>query len=276
MTKLAQLQRDWDDLATIDHMWAICSENDKQHEKWDLEEFFETGKLHIRKVLESVNGSDIPLNRGMALDFGCGIGRLTQALAQEFDIVYGVDIAPTMIERAKQVNRFGERCRYVLNAQDDLQVFDDNSFDFIYTYIVLQHMPPDLMLRYLQEFIRILRPKGVLIFQVPLQRLEQDEKKNYLSSLPKYHPARVTNKLKGVMVGHDITDRYYKLRRLGFSKIWLYKAFGLRPEIQMHTLSEDVITKFILAQGATIVHMIIKEDITAKMSDGQFTVVKPA
>jgi ubiquinone/menaquinone biosynthesis C-methylase UbiE len=212
----------------------------------------------------------------MAFDFGCVIVRLTQALSQEFDIVYGVDIAPTMIERAKQVNRFGERCRYVLNAQDDLQVFDDNSFDFIYTYIVLQHMPPDLMLRYLQEFIRILRPKGVLIFQVPLQRLEQDEKKNYLSSLPKYHPARVTNKLKGVMVGHDITDRYYKLRRLGFSKIWLYKAFGLRPEIQMHTLSEDVITKFILAQGATIVHMTIKEDVTTKMFDGQFTVVKPA
>ena len=44
MNGLEQLQRDWNDLAEIDPMWAICSDPGKAHGKWDTEEFFEKGK----------------------------------------------------------------------------------------------------------------------------------------------------------------------------------------------------------------------------------------
>ena len=50
-------------------------------------------------------------------------------------------------------------------------IFDDNSFDFIYSYVVLQHMRPDYALSYLREFVRVLAPGGVMAFQLPCRRI---------------------------------------------------------------------------------------------------------
>jgi ubiquinone/menaquinone biosynthesis C-methylase UbiE len=275
MSKLNKLQQDWDDLAKIDPMWAICSDPTKHQNKWEAAEFFATGKQQIRRVLETIHDLDVVLNRGTALDFGCGIGRLTQALAEEFNSVYGVDISSIMIERAGQFNRFGERCRYILNPRENLQIFKDEFFDFIFTYIVLQHMPPDLMLGYLREFIRTLKTGGILMFQVPIQLFEKDTKTTFLKSLPIYHPHRVLNKLKGMSIGHSVTDRYYKLRKLGIPETWLYKVFGFRPDIQMHTLDEELIRKFMMDLGAEIVHVEKREDELSKMLWADFVVIKP-
>jgi SAM-dependent methyltransferase len=275
MNKIDKLQQDWDDLAKIDPMWAILSNPLKQQGKWDVEEFFGTGRHQIRNVLGTINSLDVILNTGVALDFGCGLGRLTQALAEEFDMVYGVDISAKMIEHAGQFNKFRESCKYFLNTKSDLQLFDDASFDFIYTYIVLQHMPPELMLGYLKEFIRTLRVQGILMFQVPIQRLEHDTNKTYLTSLPKLHHHRVMNKLRGILIGHGLTDRYYRLRKLGISSTWLYKTLGFRPEIQMHTLDEVVVTNLMLEQGMKIVHIEKREDDLTKMLWAEFVAVKP-
>jgi ubiquinone/menaquinone biosynthesis C-methylase UbiE len=72
-----------------------------------------------------------------------------------------------MIRLAREYNRFGSRCRYYVNAADDLRMFEDGHFDFIYSNIVLQHIPPEYSTRYIREFIRILDPHGMAVFQVP-------------------------------------------------------------------------------------------------------------
>jgi predicted SAM-dependent methyltransferase len=179
-----------------------------------------------------------------------------------------------MIERAVQYNRFEERCKYILNTQDNLHIFTDNFFDFIYTYIVLQHIPSDLTVGYLKEFIRILKVGGILMFQIPVQRLEQDTNKIYLQSLPRYHPHRILNKLRGILVGHSLADRYYRLKRLGFSEAWLYRELGFRPEIQMHTLEEATIIELMTDQAAEVVHFEKREDELTKMVWAEFIVVK--
>ena len=72
----------------------------------------------------------------------------------------GVDVAASMIEHARELNRHGERCTYISNSADDLSIFADGTFDFILTELVLQHLPPELMFRYVGEFVRVLRPGG--------------------------------------------------------------------------------------------------------------------
>ena len=139
---IKRLRRHWDALGKTDPLWANLTNDDKRGGKWDADEFFLTGEQEIEEVMDFVGSLSVTFPYGRALDFGCGVGRLTQALAARFDEVWGVDIAPSMIEAANRYNRHPGTCHYYLNDRTDLTRFEDGSFDFIYSNIVLQHMRP--------------------------------------------------------------------------------------------------------------------------------------
>ena len=168
--ELGELQKNWDEFGRIDPLWAILTDPSKTNNRWDPQEFFATGEDEIDCLMDHMDHvATLPpsLRRGRALDFGCGIGRLTLALCKHFEQCIGVDIAPSMIELARKYNRFGDRCQYHVNAANDLRMFEDGWFDFIYSNIVLQHIPPKYSAQYIRDFVRILTPGGVAVFQVP-------------------------------------------------------------------------------------------------------------
>jgi len=150
-------------------MWAILTDPAKAGGRWDADEFFATGVREVGALMEQAAAWRKPIARRSALDFGCGIGRLSQALADHFDRVYGVDISPKMIELAQQHNRKGARVEYLCSAAGDLSHFADGSIDMILSWITLQHMRPRYARRYIQEFLRVLAPGGLLVFQYPSQ-----------------------------------------------------------------------------------------------------------
>ncbi|HEV2361975.1 MAG TPA: class I SAM-dependent methyltransferase [Acidimicrobiales bacterium] len=133
---------------------------------WDVDEFFATGEEWVASSMAQL--ADLGIHpRGRALDFGCGMGRLAQALAGRLDSVVGVDIAESMVELARKHNAHGDRCRYLVNGSDDLSQFADGSFDFVYTMIVLQHVGADRAAGFIAEFMRVLAPGGFAMFQLP-------------------------------------------------------------------------------------------------------------
>jgi SAM-dependent methyltransferase len=164
---LRGLQQTWDELATRDAMWAVLTGPRATARAWDQDAFFATGVAEIDAVLDRVRRAGVIPRFHRALDFGCGPGRLTQALAGQFERADGVDISSAMIARARTFNRLGDRCHYHLNETDRLAAFDDATFDFVYSMITLQHMEPQYSRRYIQEFFRVLRPGGVVVFQLP-------------------------------------------------------------------------------------------------------------
>ena len=164
--ELKELQKHWNLFGKRDPLWAILTWNDKKDNKWNPDDFFETGKHEIKDVMQYVEKLGLLQQRGRALDFGCGVGRLTQALANYFEEVVGIDIAPSMLKLAERYNRFGARCMYYINGVDNLRLFSDQEFHFIYAHIVLHHMRPDYAKSYIKEFLRVLKPQGVLIFQL--------------------------------------------------------------------------------------------------------------
>ncbi len=166
-TELRQLQKDWNYLGEVDPLWAILSNPTKLGGHWNLEEFFQTGVAEIDAIMNYMQRLGIQVPHRYALDFGCGVGRLTQALCRNFEQCAGVDIAASMIERARTLNRYGDRCQYYLNSADDLSLFSTGQFDFIYSNIVFQHMPPQFSTKYLKECLRTLQPGGIFIFQIP-------------------------------------------------------------------------------------------------------------
>ncbi len=163
---IAALRRNWEALGRSQPMRAILERRDP----WDVEELLATGRERVDAILAEP-GIARRLHTGRALDFGCGIGRLTQALAERFDEVVGVDIAASMIELANRHNRFPRSCTYILNTDRRLSALDDSSFDFALSLIVLQHVGRDLAVGYIAELLRVLRPGGLAFFQAPSERI---------------------------------------------------------------------------------------------------------
>jgi SAM-dependent methyltransferase len=169
VVELLDLQRNWDGLGEVDPLWAVLSHPDKRS-AWSVDDFFATGRESIGEALTTAERLGYPKRRRTALDFGCGVGRLTQALAASFEHAVGVDIAPSMIRQARELNRHGDRCEYVLNGAADLRVLDGRAFDFVYSSIVLQHIHPRYSVEYVREFVRLLAPGGLALFDLTAEQ----------------------------------------------------------------------------------------------------------
>lgn len=165
---LGRLRSDWTRLAEEDPLWAVCVHPDRKGGRWDLREFNATGRAEIAAAMAHLDRLGLCRRRERALDFGCGVGRLTAALIAHFAEVTGVDISPAMLERAARFNGADGRCRYLHNDTADLRAFGDGSFDLVYSSLVLQHIPPPLARAYLAEFVRVLRPGGAIMLLVPV------------------------------------------------------------------------------------------------------------
>jgi SAM-dependent methyltransferase len=163
---LSRIRKQWTTLGEIDPFRAILSRPGESAMAWDRTAFFETGVVEIEEVLQTAKRFS-PVHFAAAMDFGCGVGRLSQALALHFDRVIGIDIAESMIQTAAQFNEFPNRCEYVHNVASDLPALRDKSVDFIYSNITLQHMVPSLAGSYIREFFRIARHDAHVIFQLP-------------------------------------------------------------------------------------------------------------
>ena len=164
--KIEQWQENWNVLGKDDPLWVVLTDPSKKGGRWEPSEFFASGIQEIEAVLADIEQLDGSFGRGRALDFGCGVGRLSQALADHFDEVHGVDISPSMIGHAERFNQHPGKCHFHLNGCDNLKIFSDDHFDFIYSNITLQHIEGRFAKQYIREFIRVLKPGGLAVFQV--------------------------------------------------------------------------------------------------------------
>src|ERR1035441_10012066 len=75
------------------------------------------------------------------LDFGCGVGRVTRALAGIFGEVHGVDISGEMVKLAQAQLSDLPNARVHQTSGRDLDVLGDLMFDFAFSFSVFQHVP---------------------------------------------------------------------------------------------------------------------------------------
>lgn len=156
-----QVRADWTRLGAEDPLWAVHVAPDKRGGRWEVEEFLDLGRQDVDRARGILTGLGLPTTWDRVLDFGCGAGRLSQALAEHADEVVGLDVSPPMLETARALDRSDGRCSFVLGEDPDLRAFPDGSFDLVYTERVLQHLPRPVLENYLAEFVRVLRPGGV-------------------------------------------------------------------------------------------------------------------
>ncbi len=166
MAMHGRLGRAWDQLGRQNALGAILTRDGRVAE-WNLAEFLATGSDDVGRFLADLDRIAPGVSRRQALDFGCGVGRITRALAAHFENVVGVDVAPSMIERARALNAECAGCSFILNRAPHLRAFPTGAFDVVYSRLVLQHVRPPVVRKYILELIRVVAPGGVLMFQLP-------------------------------------------------------------------------------------------------------------
>jgi SAM-dependent methyltransferase len=228
MSRLERHQRDWEDLATLDPLWAIASTPEHRFGAWDEDAFMASGERKAKGLMSHLDRLGLPARRERALDFGCGVGRITLPLSTHFAETTGVDIAPAMIEQARQRAAGRPGVRYVLNDRDDLEVLAGERFDLVYTGLVLQHQPSRATaLRYLGALAQLVGPGGVLVAQLPVA---------------------MTMRLR-LQPGRRV---YEALRRLGVPRDTLYKRLRLQP-MRMTWIPRAEVERCLAAHGLAIV-----------------------
>jgi len=105
---------------------------------------------------------------GLCVEVGCGPGRMTGVLAERFDRVVAVDVSEGMLERARSAVT-AQNVEFRLVAGDRLETVEDAIADTLVCYLVLQHLPDRrVVLRYLEEFARVLTLGGSAFAQLPV------------------------------------------------------------------------------------------------------------
>src|ERR1035437_4624071 len=106
MSAKARPHKEWEEWSQADPFYAICYDPTKKRGGWEAQqdEFFRSGDAAVRGLLETAGELGVPKSWRRVLDFGCGLGRVSQALAQHSGQVVGVDVSPTMVARARTLH----------------------------------------------------------------------------------------------------------------------------------------------------------------------------
>jgi ubiquinone/menaquinone biosynthesis C-methylase UbiE len=100
---------------------------------------------------------------GKLLIAGVGGGRTVPHLLKEHHVITGIDIVPEMIEQAKKYE--GD-----FRVMDMAHLaFSDSTFDYVFSPFNSVSATDDAF-ETIKELRRVLKPGGVLVFQVPNQR----------------------------------------------------------------------------------------------------------
>ncbi|MGI8632058.1 MAG: class I SAM-dependent methyltransferase [Solirubrobacterales bacterium] len=155
--------RFWDERAREDAFYFVDSSHAYRHP--DQARFWARGSERLNEPLGAV-GATLHGDE-TAVDLGCGIGRLTRALADRVPAVHGFDVSAEMLRRARSLNPEHANITWHHGDGTTLRPLRSASVDAAISNVVFQHIPdPAITLGYVREIGRVLRPGGWAAFQI--------------------------------------------------------------------------------------------------------------
>jgi SAM-dependent methyltransferase len=159
-----RLRDQWVEFGRSAEAWAIDPAA-RRIGSTGAEGFLRTGEALWRRIRERARALGLRAEGREGLDFGCGPGRLSQAMAASLGKVLGLDVSPRMVELATELDRTSGACTFALWQAPDLGGIEDGRFDLSVSAYVLQHLPFWLASRYLRELVRVTDPGGTIVLQ---------------------------------------------------------------------------------------------------------------
>lgn len=153
----------WDARAREDAFYFV--DNTGRYGDADLNRFWASGEETLETMLEAVDGEIAPGDS--IVEIGCGVGRMTRALANRAGHVRALDVSSEMVRQARELNLELGNVEFIVGDGSTLSPIADSSADVCHSHVVFQHIPdPAITLSYIREIGRILRPGGWAFFQV--------------------------------------------------------------------------------------------------------------
>lgn len=158
---MAARPHDWEIIGSRDPWFGVLSSSEFRADQIDEDRrkrFYETGVKDIAHVL-SMFDTDFGARptAGTALDIGCGVGRLSYAIAQVMPQVAGYDVSDSML----QIARTYAPANLTLSS-----TLPSGVFSWINSYIVFQHIPPAEGLQLLKSCLAMASPGAFASIQI--------------------------------------------------------------------------------------------------------------
>lgn len=140
----------WDDYARSWKMQEISQETDHLGDEWG-------GSENFLRLVRKYSKPDM-----VALEIGCGGGRITSKVSDHFKNLCASDISKEMLEMCKK-GVSSENVSYQKLDGFTLKEFPDASMDFIFSHDVFVHFSSLQVYPYLAEIERVLKNDGLAV-----------------------------------------------------------------------------------------------------------------
>ncbi|MBS0201497.1 MAG: class I SAM-dependent methyltransferase [Planctomycetes bacterium] len=137
----------------------------------------QSGRDDLARAI-SITGMTCGMDR-TAVEVGCGLGRMSTALAEHFGRVVGVDIAPRLIEEACRRN---ELPQVTFEVADGVHLRPQaiTECDTIFSYEVFYYINPDGLTTYFRDAFQLLRSGGQFVFQLNMEPVRWKTRLSFL------------------------------------------------------------------------------------------------
>lgn len=163
-TEVRDTDSDWEELGRTNPYFAVLTDPRYLVENITdnfRDEFFRSGETDIEYAADVLRRRYPDFAPKSALDFGCGVGRLTRAISKITGKAHGIDVSEGMIAEARR------------DAPEGVTFGNEmpnETFDWLVSIIVFQHIPTDRGYEILRKLLQRLAPGGFLTLQITLYR----------------------------------------------------------------------------------------------------------
>ena len=193
--------------------------------KESLREFFASGEEYVEALFSRIEGL-FPENTKPkhALDFGCGVGRLTKPLAKRCFKVTGLDISKSMITEAQKNCSEDKNVSFYLYSSSIRQ-----EFDFVHTHLVLQHIHPRNGYTIIVDLLNAVTKNGLVVLHFPY-KCNASRLIRFLVKLRYFFP--ILNVARNLIANRGAKE----------------------PPMQMHVYDLNYVVALMRRQGFSLVH----------------------
>jgi SAM-dependent methyltransferase len=265
---LDRVRDQWDEIARRNAFYGVASWPEfEAFDAVDRDKFWNSGRHEVDVFLSRLNLPDTRL--WAMVEIGCGLGRMTHRFAERFAHVYSVDISPEMLTRAKKQWAGLTNVDFILGHGNDLPGIADRSVDFVFSYIVLQHVPDqEIVKNYLRETARVLKPGGLayLQFRTDVEATLPKESVASRAVRALTHPGRAVKTLVSRLGAHLALERTPDSgsgRSLAdeFSQLESWRGCALAAgEVEALVSSLDLRTEHVVGAGTQYTFYTFRRD----------------